>query len=135
MTDPPDLSPAAGYQVIEWDLLKPPDERAQPLTHTQQLKLSAMTLHADGELTEYTLIDSTGTTYTQADLDAVSDTQDPARVDDVIATVTEATGQQLRIALAQLAEIAATAPEACLAAVEPLVDLLPASPPAVQVRS
>jgi len=133
MVDPGDqLSPAVGYQVIEWDLLKPPGERAQPLTYTQQLKLSAMSLQADEELTEYSLVDSDGTTYSQADLDAVPESPDPTRIDDVIATIAESPGKQRRIALAQLASIAASAPEACSVAVEPLVERILDCPPAVQ---
>lgn len=132
MSNPNDLSPPVGYQVIEWDMRKPPDERAQPLTRTQELKLSAMTLQPDRELTEYTLVDSNGITYTQTDLNTVSDSQNSLTVDDVIATITESTEQELRIALAQFAGIATTDPEACTAAVDPLVDLLPTSVPAVQ---
>lgn len=133
MTDPADhASPAVGYQVIEWDLLKPPGERAKPLTHTQQLKLSAVTLQTDQELTEYSLVDRDGNTYSQQDLNAIPETPDPTRIDDVISTVAESPGKQQRTALAHLAAIAANAPEACNAAVEPLVEMIPDGPPAVQ---
>ena len=43
MTDPLENAyPKVGYQIVEWDMLKPPDERVMPLTHTNRLKLFEM---------------------------------------------------------------------------------------------
>lgn len=133
MRDPlENATPDVGYQTIEWDMLKPPDERVMPLTHTNQLKLSEMSVRPDRELTEYSLVDADGTTYTQDDLDAVPDTPDPAALNEVLTEIASSTGKPRRVALAHLAKMAATAPDACTAAVEPMVDLLDHSPPAVQ---
>ncbi|QKG93531.1 HEAT repeat domain-containing protein [Halorubrum salinarum] len=133
MKDPlADATPEVGYQTVEWDLLKPPDERVMPLTHTNRLKLSEMSVRPDGDLTEYSLVDRAGNTYTKSDFDRIPETPDPERLDEVLTAIESSTGKPHRLALAHLAEIAAEAPAACTAAVEPMVGLLGHSPPAVQ---
>ena len=124
--------PEVGYQTVEWDMLKPPDERVMPLTHTNRLKLSEMSVRADGNLTEYSLVDSIGNTYTEDDLKTVPGTPDPSRVDEVISQIEESDGKAKRLALADLAEMAAAAPDECGSAVELMVELLTDSSPAVQ---
>ena len=133
MRDPlKNACPEAGYQQVEWDMLKPPDERVMPLTHTNRLKLSEMSVRPDQELTEYSLVDREGNTYTQEDLTAVPDTPDPARIEEVIPEIESSDGKAQRVALAHLAEMAAAAPDVCTAAVDLMVELLDNSPPAVQ---
>ncbi|MEZ3164995.1 HEAT repeat domain-containing protein [Halorubrum sp. RMP-47] len=125
-------TPEVGYQTVEWDMLKPPDERVMPLRHTNRLKLSDMSVRPDQNLTEYSLVDRAGNTYTQADFDQIPETPDPERLDEVLRKVKSSSGKQRRVALAHLAPMTAVAPAACAAAVEPMVELLATSPPAVQ---
>ncbi|ELZ45508.1 hypothetical protein C463_06297 [Halorubrum californiense DSM 19288] len=133
MKDPlADATPEVGYQTVEWDMLKPPDERVMLLTYTNRLKLSEMSVWEDGDMTEYSVVDSVGNTYTEVDFDRVSDTPDPGQLDAVLTDIESETGKPRRVALARLAEMAAEAPEACADAVEPMVKLLSDSPPAVQ---
>jgi len=124
--------PEVGYQTVEWDMLKPPDERVMPLTHTNRLKLSEMSIRPDQQLTEYSLVDRDGNTYTQADFDRIPDTPDPARIDEVLSEIKSSDGKPQRVALAHLAEMAAVAPSECGSAVALLVELLNDGPPAVQ---
>ena len=124
--------PEVGYQTVEWDMLKPPDERVMPLTHTNRLKLSEMSVRTDMDLTEYSLVDSIGNTYTRDDLNTVPDTPDPSRVDEVVSKIKQSDGKTRRVALAHLAEIAAVSPDECGNTVELMVELLTDSSPAVQ---
>ena len=133
MNDPlADATPDVGYQTVEWDMLKPPDERVMPLTHTNRLKLSEMAVRPDRNLTEYSLVDRAGNTYTESDLNRIPDTPDPEQLDEVLTVIESSTGKTHPVALAHLAEMAAEAPAACAAAVGPMVELLGHSPPAVQ---
>ncbi|SDF46165.1 HEAT repeat-containing protein [Halorubrum xinjiangense] len=103
-----------------------------PLTHTNRLKLSEMSVRPDQELTEYSLVDRDGNTYTQEDLTAVPETPDPARIEEVISEIESSGGKAQRVALADLANMAAVAPSECGSAVALLADLLNYGPPAVQ---
>ena len=133
MTDPLENAyPEIGYQTVEWDMLKPPDERVMPLTHTNRLKLSEISVRTDRNLTEYSLVDSVGNTYTEADLNEAPDTVDPASVDDVVSEIASSDGKSQRVALAQLAKMAAASPDECIPAVDLMVELLSDSLPAVQ---
>jgi HEAT repeat protein len=133
MRDPlENACPEVGYQTVEWDMLKPPDERVMPLTHTNRLKLSEMLVRPDRELTEYSLVDRDGNTYTQADFDQIPDTPDPASIDEVLSEIKSSDGKAQRVALAHLAEMAAVAPSECGSAAELMVELLNHSPPAVR---
>lgn len=125
-------TPEVGYQTVEWDMLKPPDDRAVPLTHTNRLKLSEMSVRPDRNLTEYSLVDRAGNTYTQDDFDQIPETPDQEQLEQVLAEIASTDGKPQRVALAHLAQLAATAPDTCAAAVEPMTDLLNDSPPAVQ---
>lgn len=133
MTDPLENAyPEVGYQTVEWDMLKPPDERVMPLTHTNRLKLSEMSVKTDTELTQYSLVDSLGNTYTEEDLNEAPDTVDSVNVDEVVSEIASADGKSKRVALAHLATMAAGAPDECTPAVELMVELLSDSLPAVQ---
>lgn len=133
MKDPlKNACPEVGYQQVEWDMLKPPDERVMPLTHTNRLKLSAMSVRPDQELTEYSLVDRDGNTYTQDDLDVDPDETDSARLDELLSKIEASDGKAQRVALAHLAEFVAIASDECTAAVEPMVELLTGNAPAVQ---
>lgn len=127
-----DATPEVGYQTVEWDMLKPPDGRVMPLTHTNRLKLSEMSVRADSNLTEYSLVNRAGNTYTQDDFDRIPEAPDPEQLDQVLAEIATTDGKPQRVALGHLAHLAATAPDACAAAVEPMADLFDGSPPAVQ---
>ena len=133
MTDPLENAyPEVGYQTVEWDMLKPPDERVMPLTHTNRLKLSEMSVRTDTELTQYSLVDSLGNTYTEEDLNEAPDTVDSVNVDEAVSEIASADGKSKRVALAHLATMAAAAPDECTPAVELMVELLSDSLPAVQ---
>lgn len=133
MRDPlADACPEVGYQTVEWDMLKPPDERVMPLTHTNRLKLSEMSVRTDSELTEYSLVDRDGNTYTQDDLNATLSEPDSATVDELLSTIKASTGKPRRVALAHLADVVATAPDEYTMEVEPIVEFLTGTAPAVQ---
>ena len=133
MTDPLENAyPKVGYQIVEWDMLKPPDERVMPLTHTNRLKLFEMSVRTDRNLTEYSLVDSLGNTYTEGDLNEASDTVDPTSVNEVVSDIASSDGKSQRVALAHLAKMAATSPDECIPAVDLVIELLSDSHPAVQ---
>ena len=133
MRDPlADACPEVGYQTVEWDMLKPPDERVMPLTHTNRLKLSAMSVRTDSELTEYSLVDRNGNTYTHDDLNTALPETDAATVDELFSTIKASTGKSRRVALAHLADVVATAPSEYTSVVESIVELLTGTAPAVQ---
>jgi hypothetical protein len=113
-------------------MLKPPDERVMPLTHTNRLKLSEMSVRTDSELTEYSLIDRDGNTYTHDDLNATLSEPDSATVDDLLSTIEASTVKPRRVALAQLTEVVATTPGEYTSVVELIVELLTGTAPAVQ---
>lgn len=133
MTNPlENVYPEVGYQTVEWDMLKPPDERVMPLTHTNRLKLSEMSVRTDRNLTEYSLVDSLGNTYTEGDLDEAPDTVDPASVNEVVSDIASSDGKSQRVAMSHLAKMAATSPNECISAVDLMIELLSDSHPAVQ---
>mgnify|MGYP000462191182 CR=1 FL=1 len=124
--------PDVGYQTAEWDMLKPPDERVMALTYTNRLKLSEMTVRSDKELTQYSLFDSQGNTYTQRDFDTLPDSPTPDRLDDVLTRIESGDVKTRRLALAELAELAAAYPGDSVPAAELLIELLDDAAPAVQ---
>lgn len=133
MTDPLENAyPKVGYQTVEWDMLKPPDERVIPLTHTNRLKLSEMSVRTDRNLTEYSLVDSLGNTYSEADLNETPDIVDSARVNEVVSDIASSDGKSQRVALAHLTKMAVKSPDECIPAVDLMIELLGNSHPAVQ---
>ena len=124
--------PEVGYQTAEWDMLKPPDERVVPLTYTNRLKLSEMSVKSDGEMTQYSLFDSEGNTYTQREFDKLPESPDPDRLDATISKTETEDGKPQRLALAELADIATSYPEMAVTTVEPMIALLGDASPAVQ---
>lgn len=127
--------PDIGYQTAEWDMLKPPDERVVPLTYTNRLKLSEMSVRPDGEMTQYSLFDSEGNTYTQRDFDKLPDSSNPDRLDAVLTKIDSEDGKPQRLALAELADIADSNPDKSVTAVEPMMALLGDASPAVQAEA
>lgn len=127
-----DATPEVGYQTVEWDMLKAPEERVMPLTHTNRLKLSEMSVRPDRQLTEYSLVDRDGNTYTEDDLEVTPETMDSAEVDALLSTIETSEGKQQRVALAHLAEVVTKAPAEHTDVVDPMVELLTGPPPAIQ---
>ena len=124
--------PEVGYQIAEWDMLKPPEERLMALTHTNRLKLSEMSPRPDREMTQYSLFDSEGNDYTQRDFDTLPESPDPERLDEVLQRIETADGKPLRLALVELADLAAAHPDESIPAAEPMCTLLDDAVPAVQ---
>lgn len=124
--------PDVGYQVLMWDLLKPPKQRLQPLKHTNRLKLSEMSPRHSTGMTEYGIRDSEGRTYTDSDFETIPDNPKPEAIDDVCSTIESEDGKQRRLALAHLAAIATEHPDAATDAVPTVTAQLGEAPPAVQ---
>lgn len=124
--------PEVGYQTAEWDMLKPPSERLMPLTHTHKLKLSDMSVRSDGEMTQYSLFDSHGNTYTQDQFDEIPDSPDIENLSDTLGKIESTEGQEKRLALAHLAKIVETNPTESTEVVSVLTKYIGNAEPAVQ---
>lgn len=127
--------PDVGYQHVEWDLIKPPEERILPLSYTNRLKLSEMSPRKDSELTEYSLYDSEGRPYSEKDFEKISADTGPEGLDGILEDVTGEDSKTTRIALARLATVAAEQPNTVSDACPVLEDKLSGTPPAVQAET
>lgn len=124
--------PDVGYQQVKWDLMKPPEAQITPLTHTNRLKLSEMSIREDTDLTEWDIRDREGRYYDSGGFEEIPDDPTPDNLDDVCDTIESEEGKQRRIALAHLAAIASKHPRAAADAVPTVTAQLEDTPPAVQ---
>lgn len=129
-----EASPETGYQVVEWDLMKPPDERIMPHTHKWKLRLSNISIPPSSEFIDWSVFDKYTNEYATQEFTDLPAEPDPESIQDAITSLRADEPQEKRIALVRIKRIIQQHPEACYAELPTLVDVLQDADLAVQAE-
>lgn len=124
--------PAAGYNLVKINLMRPPGDALTLLSH--HLKLSAITISSATEFEDYVVYDQYGHAYDHDDLLDPLEFLDTTGVDELVNTIQTGEGKAQRLALLRLARLAKTDPSTCLATVPAVMTELQGTDLAVQAE-
>ncbi len=119
-----DASPETGYQVVEWDLMKPPTERMMPHTHKWKLRLSNVSIPSSSESTDWSVFDKYTNEYDTPEFRNLPAGPDTEIVQDAIDALGDDESKKSRIALVRIKRIVEQDPEACYSELNTLIDKL-----------
>lgn len=125
-----EVSPDTGYQLVEWDLMKPPEDQIMKRSQWW-LTLSAVSIPETTESTDWSVFDRHTNDYVTEQFEEIPEEPDPSGVSEALKTISNGDESDIRIALVRLARIAESNPEACEPAVSDLADRLSVSDCAV----
>lgn len=125
-------APETGYKLVEWDLMKAPEDRLVPWSSSHELKLSEMSPRQKSEWQDWSIIDRDTNNYHGRLQDLPAD-PDPETLDTALDAVL-ADEESTRIALVRITRIASNAPEVCREAIPVLTEQLADADPAVQAE-
>lgn len=128
-----EVSPETGYQLAEWDMMKPPAERIMKRSRWW-LTLSDVSIPEQTEFTEWSVFDRYTNDYVTRQFEQLPEEPDPQSVSEALETISSGDETDIRIALVRLVRIAEHHPAACEPAVPVLVGLLPDSDLAVKAE-
>jgi len=128
-----EVSPETGYQLAEWDMMKPPVDRIMKRSQWW-LTLSDVSIPEQTEFTEWSVFDRHTNDYVRKQFEELPGEPDPESVSEALETISDGDETDIRIALVRLVRIAEHHPAACEPAVPVLVELLPDSDLAVKAE-
>jgi len=128
-----EVSPETGYQLVEWDLMKPPTEQIMKRSQWW-LTLSDVSVPQQTEFTDWSVFDRYTNDYVRPEFQDLPDIPDPESIPDAIQAIEDGDEDEKRIALVRLKRIAERHSEACEPAVPSLSKILPGSDLAVQAE-
>lgn len=128
-----EASPDTGYQLAEWDMLKPPTEQ---IGQTSQwwLTLSEVSIPPSSEFTDWSVFDRYTNDYVSQKFQKLPEEPDPESVSKSITAIEEGDSEDVRIELVRIRRVAEQYPDACESAIPTLVDKLPSADIAVQAE-
>lgn len=128
-----EASPDTGYQLAEWDMLKPPTEQ---IGQTSQwwLTLSEVSIPPSSEFTDWSVFDRYTNDYVSQKFQKLPEEPTPESVSKSITAIEKGDSEDIRIELVRIRRIAEQYPEACEPAIPTLVDKLPSADIEVQAE-
>ncbi|QAU11515.1 hypothetical protein EKH57_01305 [Halorubrum sp. BOL3-1] len=128
-----EVSPETGYQLVEWDLMKPPAE--QIMKRSQRwLTLSDVSVPQQTEFTDWSVFDRYTNEYVRSAFQDLPEEPEPESIPDALQAIETGDEWEKRIALVRLKRIAERHPDACESVVPRLSKILPESDLAVQAE-
>ena len=128
-----EASPDTGYQLAEWDMLKPPTEQIGQ-TSRWWLTLSKVSIPASSEFTDWSVFDRYTNDYVSQKFQKLPEEPDPKSISKSITAIEEGDSEDVRIELVRVRRIAEQYPDACETAIPTLVDKLPSGDIEVQAE-
>ena len=129
-----EASPETGYQFVEWDLMKPPDERIMPHTHRWTLRLSDVSIPPSSEFIDWSVFDKYTNEYATQEFTDLPAEPDPESIQDAVTSLKGDEPRKKRIALVRIKRIVQQDPEACYSVLPTLVNELQDADLAVQAE-
>jgi HEAT repeat protein len=126
-------SPDTGYQLAEWDMLKPPSEQIGR-TGRWWLTLSEVSIPPRTEFTDWSVFDRYTNEYAGHKFQKLPEEPDPESVSKSITAIKEGDSKDVRIELVRIRRVAKQSPNACEPAIPTLVERLPSGDIAVQAE-
>ena len=128
-----EASPDIGYQLAEWDMLKPPTERVGK-TSQWWLTLSEVSVPPESEFTEWSVFDQYTNDYVDPKFLDLPEEPAPESVSEAIMAIESGDEKDIRIELVRIRRVADQHPDACEPAISTLVDRLSSGDIAVQAE-
>lgn len=128
-----EASPDIGYQLAEWDMLKPPTERVGK-TSQWWLTLSEVSVPPESEFTEWSVFDQYTNDYVDPRFLDLPEEPAPESVSEAITAIESGDEKDIRIELVRIRRVAEQHPDACEPAISTLVDRLSSGDIAVRAE-
>lgn len=128
-----EASPDTGYQLAEWDMFKPPQERLGK-TSRWWLTLSEVDVPPTTEFTDWSVFDRYTNDYVSRKFRNIPEEPDPESISKAITALEEGDNEDVRVELVRIKRLAETRPDDCEPAIPTLVDKLPSADIAVQAE-
>lgn len=128
-----EVSPKNGYQLAEWDMMKPPEDQIMKRSQWW-LTLSGVSIPETTEFTDWSVFDRHINDYVTTQFEELPEEPDPESVSEALETISDGDEADIRRGLVRLVRIAEHHPAACEPAVPALVELLPDSDLAVKAE-
>ena len=118
-----EVSPDTGYQLAEWDMLKPPAEQIGEASQWW-LTLSEVSIPPSSEFTDWSVFDRYTNDYARQKFQELPEEPDPESVSKSITAIKQGDNEDVRIELVRIRRVAEQHPKACEPAISILVDKL-----------